>query len=390
MYGRTSREKGFTMLELVVSIGLLGIIIASSGLIFKISIETHRTVLANAEIMQKFRAISLQLDSDFQDIQRDAPLIIWFQHDLNGRYDKIMFFASGDFQSTQLYTKTGSDNVPVDYELEPEDIYQGSKYVRGNIARIYYGLANLRRDRDIETPLELREERIRERILSRRTHILTSDPSFEQWPDLEALGEVKGSFESFDIRDGLGLAYNELYEHDSLSLAEWKNVDAEQYEPDDANILNVNFEGLRRSWIGLDRTYTYHNLMCEGVGSFGIQWAYWDDSSTGNERIRWFPIVDLDGNESTTTDSHFIFNDSITGAFYDDRFGVLFNVPDSLGIINESNVWKKIGQVVHTESGTPFARGFYPKALKFTIVLYDSKEIIKGGRTFTKIVYLGN
>lgn len=32
--------------------------------------------------------------------------------------------------------------------------------------------------------------------------------------------------------------------------------------------------------------------------------------------------------------------------------------------------------------------GGWPKALKFTFTLYDSKEIIKGGRTFTHIVYL--
>jgi len=31
-----------------------------------------------------------------------------------------------------------------------------------------------------------------------------------------------------------------------------------------------------------------------------------------------------------------------------------------------------------------------PKALKFTFTLYDSKRIIKEGRTFTHIVYLGN
>jgi hypothetical protein len=32
----------------------------------------------------------------------------------------------------------------------------------------------------------------------------------------------------------------------------------------------------------------------------------------------------------------------------------------------------------------------YPIAFKFTFTLYDSKGIIKEGRTFTHIVYLGN
>ena len=38
---------------------------------------------------------------------------------------------------------------------------------------------------------------------------------------------------------------------------------------------------------------------------------------------------------------------------------------------------------------TPFTpEEYWPKALKFTFTLYDSKAVIKGGRTFTHIVYL--
>ncbi len=33
---------------------------------------------------------------------------------------------------------------------------------------------------------------------------------------------------------------------------------------------------------------------------------------------------------------------------------------------------------------------FFPRALKFTFTLYDSKGIIKGGREFTHIVYIGD
>lgn len=36
------------------------------------------------------------------------------------------------------------------------------------------------------------------------------------------------------------------------------------------------------------------------------------------------------------------------------------------------------------------AQYIWPKALRFTFTLYDSKQIIKGGRTFTHIVYLGD
>ena len=45
--------------------------------------------------------------------------------------------------------------------------------------------------------------------------------------------------------------------------------------------------------------------------------------------------------------------------------------------------------VVYRASWTPDISD-WPKALKFTFTLYDSKGILKGGRTFTHIVYIGN
>jgi len=44
----------------------------------------------------------------------------------------------------------------------------------------------------------------------------------------------------------------------------------------------------------------------------------------------------------------------------------------------------------YTAFWTPITRQYWPKALKFTFTLYDSKGTLKGGRTFTHIVYLGN
>ena len=53
-------------------------------------------------------------------------------------------------------------------------------------------------------------------------------------------------------------------------------------------------------------------------------------------------------------------------------------------IVNNSIQWKNI-----SEQWNPW-RTDWPKAIKFTFTLYDSKGILKGGRPFTHIVYLGN
>ena len=99
-----SRGKGFTFIELAVAIGIMAMVILLAGTVFKTSIGSYRIAAAQAEIMQKFRAITDQLNNDFKGIRKDAPLFIWFQldpSDANNRFDQIMFFADGDFQSTQ-------------------------------------------------------------------------------------------------------------------------------------------------------------------------------------------------------------------------------------------------------------------------------------------------
>ena len=113
-------KKGFTLIELVVAVGILAMMLGFTSVIFKVSIKGSRVVGANAEIMQKLRAVTDQLDRDLRGLDKDAPLLIWFektsnaQDDPNTRFDQIMFFATGDFQSTQLYTSNLSNNKPVE------------------------------------------------------------------------------------------------------------------------------------------------------------------------------------------------------------------------------------------------------------------------------------
>ena len=207
-------DSGFTLIELVVAIALLAMVLGFSSVIFKVSIGAHRTAGANAEIMQKLRAITDQLNSDFKGLQKDAPLLMWFQEDTGvpepNRYDQIMFFANGDFQSTRLYA--GNPEVPAS---------TGNPVV-GNIARIYYGQAQSRDSRDdmIKDPLYLLEE---DRTLARRQHILTADSDLDSWPD-PTVSDFDG------VNSGEGYFKNESYEHDSLSLAQWKTIDRINFE----------------------------------------------------------------------------------------------------------------------------------------------------------------
>jgi type II secretory pathway pseudopilin PulG len=334
-------KKSFTLIELVVAVALLAIVFLFAGTIFKVSINAYRTAVANAEIIQKLRAITDQLNADFKGIRTDAPLLFWFHEDTNDpsqRYDQIMFFADGDFQSTQLYDGPSGSEVPAP---------TGDPVV-GNVARIHYGQAKSRDPADdtMKDPFDLKKEN---RLLARRQHILTADTKLAEWPHADML----------DFGNGSGAnKLNERYEHDSLSLAQWKIIEGSIYE---ARIIPTCFT--IRPLVDMGDPNTFHKLMCEGVGSFAIQWAYWD---SGDKRFYWFP-----------SDDHFIL--------IGNKFGVYFNVPGSMTITG----WDPIENVKY-KSGDKFLSNFYPKAIKFTFRLYDSKGIIKEGREFTHIVYIGD
>ncbi len=364
-------NKAFTLIELVVAIAILVMVISFAGVIFKVSINSHRTATASAEIMRKLRAITDQLNSDFRDIRKDAPLMIWFyqdETDPDQRYDQIMFFADGDFQSTQLY----------DYGVLPLPVVPAPTGVpiRGNVARIYYGQARVYAPMPASFiyPWFQKGQDRQERVLSRRRHILTSDPRLDIWPDPI---NVAGTFD-MSVDPLLGnYRKNDFYEHDSLSLAQWKIVDRTAY---DGPILNGCFD-LRTIFDTRDPN-TFQRLMCKGVSSFSIQWAYWDPAYN---RFHWFPSNDPDG-DGNPIDSHLElmrgFPMGTKPGFI--AFGTFFNIPT-----DQINYWGPVSDMRY-DSVNNFAADFYPKAIKFTFTLHESKGIIKGGRTFTHIVYLGD
>jgi len=339
--------RAFTLIEMVVAIALLSMVLGFSSVIFKTSIEAYRTAGANTEIMQKLRAITDQLNSDFKGLQKDAPLLIWFYQDTGvsepNRYDQIMFFANGDFQSTGLYN---------------------GRTLVGNVARIFYGQAVVNRDITVNFVPPWWEENEEKRILGRRQHILTADLTLIDFPNITDPVTFTSSFISQN---------NDAYEYDKISLAQWQMISNDSAYNN--QVIDTCFYG--RPGIDLEGLIawpTLHMLMSEGVGSFQIQWAYWYVSGT-NVECRWWPNSDPDG-DPVTADSDF-------SAMNASQFGIYFNTP---GGVNPALYWYG-PEGAKIQTGWTFA-GFYPKALKFTFTLYDSKGIIRNGRTFTHIVYL--
>jgi len=287
-------KKAFTLIELVVAIAILAMMSAFAGVVFTVSIDSHRAGLANAEIMRKLRAVTDQLNSDFAGIRKDAPMAIQFSRsvvDGTTRRDSIAFFANGDFQSVRQYS-TGT----------------GLRTVAGNVASIYYGQASG------PDP----------NILARKQKILTSDSSLIDTP---ALGDP------CEFLIG--------------SLAEWR-----------VDINDVSFG----AWV-VDAPPVDPHLeadlplyVMEGVADFMIQLPVWvtDMLDPDSETFIWIP-------------------DNLDSIWDDvDSFGYFYNVPGGVVPVdwyNESANW--------------------PNALKFTFTLYDSRGIIREGRTFTHIVYLG-
>jgi hypothetical protein len=90
-------------------------VVVFSGTVFKTSITSYRVASAQAEIMQKFRAITDVLDNDFRGLRKDGYIMIYLTFYNGVRSDRICFISTGDFQSWY------------------------NPNVRSNIARIYIG-----------------------------------------------------------------------------------------------------------------------------------------------------------------------------------------------------------------------------------------------------------
>ena len=339
---------GFTLIELMVAIGILAIVMSFASVIFRVSIDAHRIAMANSEIMQKLRAITGQLNADFEGLDKDAEIFVaWVAKalppasgyrdlDLDGyeRFDRIMFFATGDFQS---------------YSVNPA--------VRGNIARICYMLAQKGNIKpDVQKP--------NERVLSRNQHIVTADPALPAF------------FDPNSFTNQQWYQWNNRYEYDKMSPQAWKTL-AWQSKQDMLSVVtdikvgtSAISEQVKGAMVDPADANSIHMLLCQGVGEFKIQ--SWYDAQK-----KWIPEVDPDG-DGNLADTHFYMTDPNAVP------GVLYPYPPYGGVII-NNINYPRAQVDKAHFGAIPGLG---RALKFTFTLFDSKGIIKEGRTFTHIVYL--
>jgi len=346
--------RAFTLIELVVSIGILAMVLSFAGVIFRVSINSHRTAIANAEIMQKLRAITEQLNADFKGLRKNGEIFVtWValrkpgadpsRADAYERLDRIMFFADGDFQS-----------------------YRTNPLIRGNLARICYMLGN-------RTDAKAEVQSCAKRVLARTQHILTDDPTLTDFLKAKSL--------NWEV-------WNNWDEYDKISLKAWKDIPWETNESMPAkkdmlsviNDVTVDHSSIPKEIRGakVDPTdsNSIHMLLCEGVGEFKIQGWY-------DVQQRWVPEHDLNGDGLLTgpRDSDFFLVGNSNEPDAENVPGVVY--PHRVVKISNISYPAQLIDAAHFNSIPGFGR-----ALKFTFTLYDSKAVIKKGRTFTHIVYL--
>jgi prepilin-type N-terminal cleavage/methylation domain-containing protein len=346
-------KRAFTLIELLVAVAVFAVVLSFVSVIFRVSIDAHRTAIANAEIMQKLRAITDQLSADFKGLRKDGEIFVaWTAKPQTGdepnapgvyeRFDRIMFFADGDFQS---------------YGVNP--------MIRGNIARICYMLANSPSQDD---PKRAHEQEPRERILARTQHILTADSTLADFLDPNS------------FTDEQWYVWNNRYEYDKISLDAWKKISWRQKVDMLSVITDVTVQPSRitEKWKSRGATVSsadpnsIHMLLCEGVSAFKIQGWY-------DILQQWVPKVDPD-DDGDLTDTHFFLTEPNSVP------GVLYPYPPFGGLsMNNINYPRELIDEAHYNEIPGLGR-----ALKFTFTLYDSRGVIKRGRTFSHIVYLGN
>jgi prepilin-type N-terminal cleavage/methylation domain-containing protein len=231
---KPGNNKAFTLIELLVAIGILAMVMSFASVIFRVSIDAHRTAIANAEIMQKLRAITSQLDSDFKGARRYYGGYLSFGYEnskvndviVRVKSDGIVFFANGDFRSTKQY-----DN----------------RTVAGNVACVFYALLDPNSYNGVPEP--------KDKVLVRRQTVLTSDGSL---PD--SASNPRGE-----------------YFKTSLSQLIVTPLFADPNEWTRRPIMNLNN-------LTEDDLVIY---MAKGVDNFKIQYAPWAENA-----VQWLPVAD--------------------------------------------------------------------------------------------------
>ena len=152
-------------------------------------------------------------------------------------------------------------------------------------------------------------------------------------------------------------------DYDNISYAKCKNRLSDYEDP--SSLLSNSIV------ITVNPADNIRSLMAENVGQMIIQW-------TDGTIVPGLPLTNASGSLMWYG---LPVPNMTTGA-------ALGPVLSGNSAINDSGASDPPSYRADWGSGVP--EGFWPKAIKFTFTLYDSNRVIKSGRTFTHIVYIGD
>lgn len=376
------RVGGFTIMELLVAMALLMILVAISGVVFRVAVNAYRTAVATSEILRKYRAIVDQLDADFSGLRKDGEIFIAWVPGIDRTDDGVDIVEEFNRFDRILFFSTGSTNFDT-YNLWPELPWVGATIndvqkvvIRNTTARICYMLAKDGQDR----PAEAQDPR--KRVLARSQHVYTSQHICQTNPVNGETANINPTLFPDPANLNTFTAYlNNYYEFDTLLDTDWRDLPWEDLPEQSPKaimleqITDIELSSGEQPGRGLqydeNNPRTHHLVLSQGVGQFAVQG--WSD-----QLQRWVPEVDPNG-DGNFSDTDFrpngtgINSRSVIGLLYPGKFLYMNGQPNNPGDLVETNFDNIPG---------------LGRALKFTFTLYDSNKVFPEGKTFTHIVYL--
>lgn len=427
---KMTNKKAFTLIELIVALGLVAAMLAGSGYIFSVAASSQKIARATGDVMDKLRIITAQLDQDFAGLQKDMPILVRFDRydkDEDGdgvaeehRADQIMFFATGDFSSLRRYELAYKSNW---WDLP----------IKGQSARLQYGISRPYLEQNGENyDSSLDYEYIKQdktnnklspnqRILTRRQHIYSPNIALDgsdfvywhkEFPEVDdSKFEIYDKYEIYKslMSDSGAVYWDQALEHENILPNVWQKIPLD-HSSSNNDYKDAVIPACFEKYVDTDKEDSsalpkkrFHTILSESVSDFKIQFAYQIDNSVNADekqaRWLWFPSSDPDL-DTNDTDSHFK-SPTATEIFHSsnqDLFGVLLNLDKDNSKVTGTELidmgsnykWYKLENYDRKPStGNTFKQNLL-KAIKFTFTLHDSNNEFEDGKTFTHIIYLDN
>jgi len=368
-------KRAFTILELLVAMALMVVLLAISAVVFKTSVQAQQTASATAEIMQKFQAITHQIKTDLEGLEKDAEIcIIWKPGiDTNGdgivddytQMDRMYFFTTGAFQTYATWQIQGAAKPAV---------------LHSSLARVCYMLAG------DGSGKQAADQKASKRILGRSQHIYTAANVIDDYiPDSPQINPNYGNLSIFPDWAAFTSEKNNYYEYDKKTSNQWRDepvwlptaaseksemveriLDADLFAP--FGPQNGEKRGIQ---INPAKDLNLHMLLAQGVGQFKVQG--WLDAEK-----RWYPQIDPNG-DGNFSDTDFVPSGSGISAIV---------APDLIYPYKRHSDHKYAYNLADLDKAHFNEIPGLGPALKFTFTLYDSRGVFPEGKTFTYIVYL--